>query len=53
MVDLKNKKLNEKLQNLKKQKIPTLNEIKKENIHLEKEEKSFLKRFFIKKVKKK
>ena len=46
MVDLKDDKLNEELKELKKQKIPTEKEIKKETEKLEKKEKSFLKKFF-------
>ena len=46
MVDLKKKKLNEQLKKLKKQNIPSIQEIEKENKELENKEKSFLKRFF-------
>lgn len=54
MVDLKDKKLNEKLKKLEKQKIPSIDDIKEENKEFEKEEKSFLHKFFkiIKKNKK-
>ena len=52
MIDLKDKKLNEKLKKLEKQKIPTVDDIKEENKIFEKEEKSFLQKFF-KKIKKK
>jgi len=53
MVDLKNKKLNEQLKKLKKQKIPSVEEIEKGNKELEKKEKTFLKKFFRRKKNKK
>ena len=46
MVDLKDKKLNKKLKELEKQKLPSIDNIKKENKELEHEEKSFLHKFF-------
>ena len=51
MVDLKDKELNKELKKLKSEDIPEMDEIKKENDALEKKERSFLKKFFIRKRK--
>ncbi|MBT3720404.1 hypothetical protein HN789_01100 [archaeon] len=53
MVDLKDEELNKKLKELKKQDIPSLEEIKDENKDFEKKEESFLKKFFKKRNNKK
>ena len=45
MVDLGDDELNEKLKRLKKQKIPTEEEIRKEEKELEQKEKEFKKKF--------
>ena len=52
MPDLNDEELNEKLEKLKKQELPSLDDIKQENKELEIKEKSFLKKFF-KRIKKK
>jgi hypothetical protein len=45
MVDLKDKKLNKKLEEVEKQKVPSLEKIKEENRELVEKEQAFLKKF--------